>query len=133
MATSSTKYLRKRTRIELSRNADYSDPIEDNEGEIVEEYQVTRYKKQEYLAATAGTTIDLSEFGTIEDLIVYNRDSTNYVSTTHRTAAGAATDQNTRVDGGKSVSLGDVTPGSDLVLTANGAACEVVIEVYGTV
>ena len=134
MATSSTKYLRKRTIIEISRSSNYSDPIE-GPTTITEEYQVTRYKKQEYLAATGGTTVDLSEFGTIQDLVIYNRDSTNYVDTTHRTGttAGTAQAQSARIDASKAVSLGDVTPGNDLILTANSADCEVIIEVWGSV
>lgn len=127
----STKYLKKVTRYILSENADYTSPILPGR-EFVEEYTCTRYKKQAYLAATGGTTIDLSEFSTIEDLTVRNLDETNYVDTTHRTAAGSTTDQSTRVDAGKSVSLGDVTPGSDLVLTANGADCAVEVEVFGS-
>lgn len=132
MATSSVKYLRKTTRIEVARDSGYADPILDEE--IVEEYEITRYKAVELLAATGGgTVLDLSEFGTIEDIIVHNRDGTNYVDTAHDTAPGGATDNEARVDAGKSVSLGDATPGSDLTLIANGAACEVTVYVLGTV
>lgn len=130
MSTSSTKYLRKRTRVEISRSADYSDPVEDNE--YVDEYTVGAYQKVELLASTATTGVDLSPFAAIDDLVIKNRDTTNYVDTEHKTPPGAGTFQHSRVAGGKSISLGSVTPSGSLALTANGAPCEIVVEIYGT-
>lgn len=128
---SSTKYLRRRTVVELSRSTDYSSPI--YKEEHTETLTPTRHKILEILAVTGGLTIDLAEFGTITDIEIVNRDGTNFVDTTHRNTPGGATDQNTRINAGQSVKLGPVTPGNDLVLTADTADCECIVEIYGTV
>lgn len=133
MAASSTKYLKITRRTVLSRNSNYSDPIVDEE--TTEELEVSRYKRQEFLAVTsAGTTVDLSEFATIKKLVVHNLDSTNYVTVTCDTAANSTVDNILTCNAGQSLDYGhDVTPGSDCILIANGAACECILEVYGTV
>jgi len=133
MASSSTKYLRTTIRTELSRSNDYSNPIDDT-SVIVEDTPTRCLINHEFLAATGGTTIDLSPFGTVTQVIIRNRDTTNYVDVTYRTAAGGATDQNNRVYDHTPVTLGHgVTVASDLVFTANTADCECVVTVFGTV
>lgn len=131
MAVSSRKYFRKVTRFEIARNPDYSDVLE--AFELSEEYEITRYKRLEFLAGTGGDEVALDPFGAVEDIIILNRDASNFVDTTHRTTPGGATDQNTRVDAKKAVSLGDVTPATSITLTANGADVECEVLVVGTV
>jgi len=132
MATSSTKYMKVTRRVVISRSSNYADPIEDYESE--EAFEITRYKKQEILAVTsAGTTVDLSEFGTIKKLTVRNLDSTNSVTVTCDTAANSAVDNILTVAAGQALDYGhDVTPGSDVKLIASGSNCECILEVFGT-
>lgn len=131
MATSSTKYLKIETTIRLANDNAYSSEIVPAHT-ITEEIEVTRYKRQGYLAATGGTTVDLSEFGTIYKCLIRNLDASNYVDTNHDTVAdGATSPQACRVFAEQVLVLTDVDPTQDLALTANGADCEVEIEVYG--
>ncbi len=135
MATSSTKYVRKTVIIEASRNSDYSSPINGADGsKYVEEYKPHEFEKREVLAVTsAGTTIDLGMYTTIEDIVIYNHDDTNFVTATFRTNANGANNNIVEVEFGRSVNLGRrVTVANDLVLIADTADCECTVEIYGT-
>lgn len=133
MATSSTKYLRTTIRNELSRSSDYSNPIEDTTY-TAEDTPTRHIANHEFLAATGGTTIDLSPFGTVTQVLIMNLDKTNYVDVQFRTAAGGATDNIVRVYDHTPVMLGHgITVANDLIFTANTAACECVLTVFGTV
>lgn len=83
-------------------------------------------------AATGGTTVDLGSFGltTILNVIVKNNDGTNYVAAAATTPTGSAT---LRCTAGNFVAFGGtLTVASDLVLTANTAACQCEVFVIGT-
>ena len=132
MATSTTKYLKIERTVLLSRSNTYGSPI--FEQTHTEEIEVTRYKKMEILAATGGTTVDLSEFGAIDKIIVSNRDATNYVEGTFRNTSNGSNDNILRAEAGESFDTGGaITVANDIVLTANSAAVECILEVYGTV
>lgn len=132
MGSSSDKYYKVEKRVIISRNSDYSDPIHDYT--YTDKATITRHMANEVLAVTGGLTYDLAPMGTIKDCIISNLDDTNYVDVTFRNTANSATDNKVRILAGKSVNLGDtITPGNDLVLTADTADCECRIEVVGTV
>lgn len=121
----STKYVRKTVRIEISESASYANPLVDET--FTEEYTADTFKRGAPSAASGGKTVDLSEFSDVEDLVLVNKDASVRFDTTHRTGttAGTANDQGARVDAGRIVCLGDVTPGNDIVLTGNSADVEV--------
>lgn len=72
--------------------------------------------------ATGGTTIKYTNFSTIEELFIENQDSTNYVTVTYVTDAIAGS-QSIRVKAGQWVKLALVDDATDVVVTANTAAC----------
>lgn len=80
-------------------------------------------------AATGGTTVELGSLGTVAYLVIYNRDTTNYVDATFRSAGNGSTNNILRLAAGKMAVLSDVTAGNDLILTANTAAC--VCDIFG--
>jgi hypothetical protein len=89
-----------------------------------------RYAIFDVLAATGGTTVDLGSFTTVTQILVKNKDSSNYVTATFRTTGGGSNDQVLRAVAGSFIATGSVvTVANDLVLTANTAAvaCEVCI------
>lgn len=133
MATSSTKYARITTRLELSRNSDYSDPIEAYEHE--DTFTPTRHAARvEFLALTTGSTIDLSAFGAITQVVAHNRDSANYVDVKFRNTPGGVVDyMYVRIQAGGIVMLGSaLTIADDILFTANTADCEVCLTILGT-
>lgn len=114
----------------FSELADYSDPLyESNLGDYEVEAEGFTARKLEI--TTSAETIQLDEFASIYQLIIKNHDKTNYVTATHDSAGNGATDNIHRVGAGKFLVLSDVTPGSDLILQANGAACKVTVIVIG--
>jgi hypothetical protein len=124
-------YARIRVRAEYSKNADYSSPKIDHEF-TSQETTPSKYDFREVSAGTGGTTVDLGAYTTIDDCIIHNLDSTNYVDATFRNTANGATDNIIRVDKGAILSVGELTVANDLVLTANGAAVNCEILLLGT-
>ncbi len=110
-----------------SPNADWSQPVVT----FYTSDEETPSKKIDLVvsAATAGTPVELSSGGTIAYLIVYNRDTTNYVSATFLSAGNSAVPNILRIGPGKTLVLTDVTASGDLVLQANSAVCE--CDVFG--
>ena len=89
-----------------------------------------RYEIRDVLAATTGTTIALGAYTTVTQIVIKNKDASNYVEATFRTTGGAANNQVLRIPAGGFVACGSaITVASDLVLTANTAAvpCDVLI------
>lgn len=126
----STKYVTIKTVVSVSRNSDYSDPYLTDT--LTETFTCTRYRKGEVNAATGGTTVDLGEFDSVTKVVITNRDDTNFVEVVSRNTSGGASDMTIRVGPGTTETLGTaITPASDLVLTADSAACECIVEVYG--
>jgi hypothetical protein len=88
------------------------------------------YEVRKVSAATGGTTIDLAAYASISNILIKNKDGTNYVEATFRTTGGGSNDQVLRCPAGSIVMTGSaVTVANDLVLTAHSAAvaCEVCI------
>jgi len=132
MASSSTKYTRVRTHIEVSRASDYSDPLV--ETTLTDTTEPTRYHYLEVLSSTSATVVDLAPYGVVEDVIIHNRDGTNFVDVTYRNTANGANDNITRIKAGKTASLGStITIANDLSIDADTADCECVVVILGTV
>lgn len=132
MASSAEKYVRATLRLEAARNSDYTGPIFD-ESVIEETTPTAPIVIPGILATTGGLTLDLGMYATsIANIIVHCRDSTNYVDGTFRTTANGSNDNILRaVAGGFFATGGPVTVANDLVLTANGASCEVDVYIFG--
>jgi hypothetical protein len=83
-------------------------------------------------AATGGTTLDLAPYTTVYNILIKNKDATNYVQATFRTTGGGSNDQVLRCLAGQVLALGSaITVASDLVLAANSAACVCEVAVLG--
>jgi len=126
-------YAKIEIKFTYSKNSDYSDP----EQEITfAEFETTpdEYEVKVVEADTGGTTVELGNFATIEAIIVQNLDPTNYVDATWRTTGGSTNDQVIQVSAGDSLVLpcDDITIASDLVLTANSAACRCRVAIIGS-
>lgn len=93
-----------------------------------------RYEMREVTAAiSSGTAIDLGSYTTVNNVIVKNKDTTNYVSATFRTTGGGSNDQVLRIPAGGFVALGSaLTIASDVTLTANTAPCACEVLISGT-
>lgn len=89
-----------------------------------------RYEIRDVLALTAGTTIELGMYTDIRNIIIKNKDASNYVQATFRTTGGGSNNQVLRVLAGNIIALGGaITLANDLILTANTAdvACDVCV------
>jgi hypothetical protein len=85
-------------------------------------------------ASTGGTTVELGNFSSILALVVQNKDSTNYVDMEWTYTDGAVADTANKqqlVKGGLLVLSGTVKVSSDLVFTADTAACDVEVTIVG--
>jgi hypothetical protein len=84
-------------------------------------------------APTTGILVDLVKYVAITNILIKNKDATNYVEATFRTTGGAGNDQVLRIPAGGIVMLGSaITVANDLTLTANTAACWCEIGIIGT-
>lgn len=92
------------------------------------------YEVRKIKAATGGTTVELGMYTTITNIIVKNKDATNRVDATFRTTGGGANNQVLSAIAGMPLMLGGrITVASDLVLTADTAACECEVAILGTI
>lgn len=123
-------YLKIEVGFVASENSDYSDPENNVEFDPYEAL-VEGYESFKREIGTSNETVELGQYSTINELIVKNLDPTNYVTATFRSAGNGSTDNIIRIGAGKFAILPDVTPGNDLVLVANGAACLVRIAIAG--
>lgn len=115
-----------------SENSDYSQPRLKPPIDPWESTTVTHYEVQYRNIGTSTETLELGGFTTIECLIVKNKDTTNYVTATFDSAGNGSTDNVLRIHKGFPLVVSDVTPGSDLILQANTAACDVEVIILGT-
>jgi hypothetical protein len=87
----------------------------------------------EIRADSAGTTIGLGAFTTVTQILIKNKDATNYTTATFRTTGGGANDQVLNIPVGSFVATGSlITVASDLVLTGNGADTNCLVCIIGT-
>jgi len=130
MAVSSTKHFKATTRLQGSRDANHTDNIFDVT--YTDEYTYTRHVAHfEVLALTDATTIiDLSMFGTVDDVIMTNLDSTNFCDVEYDTTKGGVNIGNA-CPAGQTIRLGPVLVAGDLTFDADTAATEIVVTVIG--
>lgn len=88
----------------------------------------------EVSAATGGTTVDLGHYTSVKNIIVLNKDTTNRVDGTFRTTGGSSNNQVLSADarGGMFMTGSRITVASDLVLTADTAACKCQVSILGS-
>lgn len=92
----------------------------------------THYKQMKMTVATGGETIDLSEFTAIDECYIENQDATNYVTAVYRTTADTSNNNTQRILKGQWIKIALVHPATDLLLTANTAACICTVICIGT-
>lgn len=127
-------YMRTTFRVEFSDASTYSPLIGDFAPAAYEPGSGTyRWLIHDVKAATGGVTIDLGQFTTVTNILIKNKDSSNYVSATFRTPGGGSNDQVLKVLPGQLIATGTVTVANDLVLTANTAAVACYICIIGTI
>lgn len=124
-------YARLRLMLERSAASDYSRPkthsvemtMTPDESRICDEIEV----------ATAGQTYTLSHLSSLSDLLIYNKDTTNYLTVAY-TSVGTAGTATIKIAAGKTMLIpgSDITASGNLTLTANTAAVEVEISYLGT-
>lgn len=115
-----------------SENSDYSLPRLNALIDAYTSSTATHYEVQYRNIGTVAETLELGGFTTIQAIIIKNKDATNYVTETHRSAGNSSTDNINRIAAGKICILTDVTVSGDLILTANTAAVDVEVYVFGT-
>ena len=117
-----------------SKNTDYSDPSAKFRGSA---YTAApdEYMHVEIQADTSPVTLTTSHLASATGLIIKNNDPTNYVIAKWRSAeydGSAVKDNQLRVAAGGFVVTTDFTTANGLVLTANTAACECEVLIFGT-
>ena len=124
-------YQRTVVQVKLADSSDFTDSPKDFLPDNYEPATATfRHEIREVTAVTGGTTIELGMYTTVTNIIVKNRDATNYVEATFRTTGGGANSQVLRAAAGQIIATGTaITLTNDLILTANTAsvACDVCI------
>lgn len=84
-------------------------------------------------ADTGGTTIDLGSFTTVTQILIKNKDASNYVDCVFRTTGGGSNDMSLRVPAGSFIATGTtITIANDLVVTANTADVNLLVCIIGT-
>lgn len=125
-----TDNLRTSLEITFSEQANFSDPEWTTNWanfDLTPEGAETRKLE----IGTGAETIDLGDYSAITQLAVKNEDPTNYVTATFRSVGNGAVDNILRIQPNSFLVVSDVTPGSDLILQANGAPVLVKIAIAG--
>lgn len=124
-----TEYRKLSVGVLVSDNADLSSPsvLASVAYEPTAVGQSARYTVS---AATGGTTVDLGAFASVAQVVVKNKDTTNYVTLVTTTDSGSASNSH-KIAAGKLEVLSDVKVSGDLLLTANTAACECEVIILG--
>jgi hypothetical protein len=115
-----------------SENSDYSAPKLKTNLDNYTSSASTHYEVQYREVGTSAETLEMGGFTAVEHVVIKNKDATNYVTCTWDSAGNGSTDNIIRIAAGKFAVIPDLTPGSDLILTANTAACDCEVIVVGT-
>jgi len=116
-----TTYAKLSVRSVLSDNSDYSAPTYDSE---VLEFTSSSDRAEEIhmLIPLAGVTLYANaDLTSIEHLVVYNEDATNFLTLIYEDAA--ATTQTLIVEAGGFVALSNVSATANITVAADTAAC----------
>lgn len=119
-------YLRIRTLVEFSEHSDYHRA---QLSTLEATGTPDEWEFQKVDAAVAGTTVELGNYTTVTHIVVENTDDTNYVTATHVFNALSVA---ARVSANSHIIIYGPTVASDLVLTANTAACTCRVWIAGT-
>ncbi len=124
-------YARLRLSLEVSDASDYSRPkthgiqvtATPDEARVMDVIEI----------ATAGQSYPLSHLSSASDVIIYNADSTNYMTVAY-TSVGNSGTNTIKIPAGKVAVIpgGDITVASTVTLTANTAAVIAEISYLGT-
>ncbi len=80
---------------------------------------------------TGGSSISLTSFTTLNELILHNTDGTNFVTLTFSTVAGNISGGTMKIKAGQMVCLTDVDPASTFSIAADTATVACELFVYG--
>ncbi len=99
---------------------------------LISEPAVSKHQYQRLAAITGGGRgVDLSEFTTIAELYLWNRDVTNYVILTY-TCASSNLSQQHKVIAGQWFKLTDIKISGAMNMTANTSSCICELWISGT-
>lgn len=123
-----TDYSKLSVSVVYSSNADYSDPTYVSHISDVALTPVQIYAASPISCSTSGQTFTVSNFTTLSQAIIHNRDTTNYVTVAFTTNSGSAS-VSLHLTAGLSLVLSDIKSSSSFTITANTAAvvCDVVL------
>jgi hypothetical protein len=126
-----TEYARLTVQLEHSAYSDYGSASVHSISDTESPTQAVI--KARLIAATGGSTIRLDEWTTIQKLVIYNTDDTNFVTVAFDSASGSA-NVSLKVLAQDTLVLSDVEAGSSetIVITADTAACDVEYSIIGT-
>ena len=125
-----TDYLKEVTNVRVSASSDYSNPYIETSQWPNETLTPTYAELRKLRAQVAGTTVETGPFATITKFRVYNAGPTNFVTVTW-TSTGASS-HSQKVPVGTNLSIPDVTPTTDPVITADTADCDCWVLIAGT-
>lgn len=118
-----TRYTKTQIRSLISDNSDHSSPDCRSTFTAVTN-TVTEGLAYTVTAVSGGTGIDLTNFTTLNEVILHNTDTTNYVDVTFTTANGGTSGAVMRVPAGGQICLTDVDPVNTFSLaTASADVC----------
>lgn len=113
-----------------SDQSDYSEPAPKFAQETESTSDTLRVVYEGVSCATGGTTLDLGNFTTITSVFFRNTDTTNFVTVTGQSNSVAFSLKVPASSGW--FRIPEATPGADLTVTADTAACLCDVEVWGT-
>jgi hypothetical protein len=125
-----TRYTKTQIKTLISDNSDHNDPDCRSTFTAVTN-SVTEGLAYVVQAATGGTTVDLTNFTTLNEVILHNTDTTNFVTLLFSADNGNISGATLRIPAGAQVCLTDVDPASTFTLTADTAAVCVDLMAWG--
>jgi hypothetical protein len=117
-----------------SENSDYSDPIayRSFSTSFTTPTKVEQHYVSAKLVGDGSTTIDLSGFSAVQGCIIKNKDAANFVTAAFTSVGAGGASSQKILAAAPPVLLCDLVIADDLVLTADTAACDVEILLFGT-
>lgn len=122
-----TRYTKTQVKTMISDNSDHSDPSCRTTFTAYTN-SVTEGLAYSVAAVTGGTTIDLTNFTTLNEVTLHNVDAVNYATLLFSTDVGNISAGTLKIPAGAQVVLTDVDPAATFTLTADTAT--VCIELF---
>lgn len=126
-----TDFAKVQLTLEVSANSSFAAPyIAASPTPGNDDLQPSEAMSQTVRAATTGTTVEITEFGTPSYVVVHNTDATNFVNITYTSNVSGGNSNLVKVPANRFCVLTDV--GSDLTVTADTSVVACRIYVVGS-